>query len=167
MSEIQMETFRLSPLQRRLCTLQCFDLHSSYRTCCTIRIEGPLDIERLQMAFGKVIERHEILRTTFPHLPGLSLPVQVITEECSLPLSVYDISFFSSSERERILPKLLSDLQSLSLYLDDKPLLHASLIIDSKNVNVLTLLVSALSADRVSFQLLMKEASQFYSLNLL
>ena len=39
-----------------------------------------------------VLDRHEILRTTFQCLPGIDIPVQVITERGVLSIDSYDLS---------------------------------------------------------------------------
>jgi amino acid adenylation domain-containing protein len=45
-----------------------------------ISITGDLDPEVLRRALARVVERHEILRTVFRHVPGVTIPLQVIAE---------------------------------------------------------------------------------------
>jgi len=60
------EYYELSSAQKRLYTLQQFDLESTgYNMPEVLEIEGQLDLERLENAFRKLIERHEALRTSF------------------------------------------------------------------------------------------------------
>ena len=47
---------------------------------CAIMLEGSLKRDLLKTALGRVAERHEILRTTFHRLPGMTMPVQVISD---------------------------------------------------------------------------------------
>src|SRR5262245_21071783 len=54
--------------------------HQAYRAQCAIAIEGPLIVERLKEAVALVVERHEILRTTFQLRSGLKVPLQVVHE---------------------------------------------------------------------------------------
>ena len=57
------EGFRLSPQQRRLWFLQ--QDQSAYRAQCEIAIDGPVEVERLTRVVQEIVDRHEILRTTF------------------------------------------------------------------------------------------------------
>jgi len=45
-----------------------------------VRIKGELDAKQLRRAVVEVVRRHEILRTTYEYLPGMSLPVQVVND---------------------------------------------------------------------------------------
>lgn len=74
------DAFKLSPQQKRL-WLQ--PDQRAYRAQCAIAIDGPLDVERLKRAVQQIVERHEILRTTFQRQPGLRTPVQVIGDYVS------------------------------------------------------------------------------------
>ena len=78
MSEGFGQGFRLSPQQRRLWLLQQAGGEAAWRARCEIRVEGELEEERLGRAVAQVAARWEILRTVFPHLPGVALPVQEI-----------------------------------------------------------------------------------------
>ena len=71
--------FRLSPQQHHLWTQSGEDV-AAYRAQCALRIEGPLDAERLRKALMSLIGRYEILRTVFPHQPGMKVPFQVIVD---------------------------------------------------------------------------------------
>jgi amino acid adenylation domain-containing protein/non-ribosomal peptide synthase protein (TIGR01720 family)/FkbM family methyltransferase len=73
-----MAGFRLSPQQRRLWSLP--GEAAAGRALAAVRVEGALDDEGLRAAVRLVIERHEILRTTFARSPGLRAPVQVVSE---------------------------------------------------------------------------------------
>jgi hypothetical protein len=72
--------FRLSPQQRRLWSLMQEDGHVWGRTLCQVAVDGSLEAHRLRQALQAVVRRHEILRTSFGILPGMSAPLQVINE---------------------------------------------------------------------------------------
>jgi len=78
MSEEIIEGFRLSPAQQRL--WQQMNQHSAaaFHSAIRIKVSGPLDQARLQQAWLRLVQRHEVLRTTFSSAPGLDLPLQVI-----------------------------------------------------------------------------------------
>ena len=75
------EGFELSPQQAHLWRLQQTRLApTAQRATLRIRSEQPLDGERLNSSLLALIRRHEILRTRYPQMPGLSLPMQVIDD---------------------------------------------------------------------------------------
>src|SRR5689334_15655949 len=73
------QSYRLSPQQERLWLLE--QKHPGrYTVQCSWLLEGPLDEAKLRAALNALVERHEILRTSFQSLPDVLLPVQVIAE---------------------------------------------------------------------------------------
>ena len=78
MSEEIIEGFRLSPAQQRL--WQQMSQHGAAAFYSTVRVSvrGALDQALLQKAWLRLLNRHEVLRTTFSSAPGLDLPLQVI-----------------------------------------------------------------------------------------
>ena len=70
--------FRLSAQQSQLWTRLQRDGDLPYRFQWAVRIEGPLDCDRLRQAVTGLAARHEILRTTFARFPGWKEPLQVI-----------------------------------------------------------------------------------------
>ena len=90
MYKTPIESFRLSPQQRHLCALQQAEDSFPYRMHYAVRLEGFLDVPRLRGALKQLVKRHEILRTSFPRLPGLMLPIQVINGDMPLPFVIYD-----------------------------------------------------------------------------
>src|SRR5499433_1123447 len=83
MQQATITGFRLSPQQRQVWRLQQEAPRLPYRVQGAIFIKGPLDLPRLQAALAAVLQRHEILRTTFHTLPGMDLPLQVISDSQS------------------------------------------------------------------------------------
>ncbi|MET0625799.1 MAG: condensation domain-containing protein, partial [Pyrinomonadaceae bacterium] len=86
MQETAIEGFRLSPQQRRLWSLVRQSPAAPYRTGCRVLLEGAADEAALRAALREVVRRHEVLRTGFRRLPGMSLPLQVIGQDYE-PLS--------------------------------------------------------------------------------
>ncbi|MHC8371440.1 non-ribosomal peptide synthetase [Pseudomonas sp. MDT1-85] len=75
------EGFELSPQQAHLWRLQQTRLApTAQRATLRIRSEQPLDGARLNHSLLALMQRHEILRTRYQQLPGLSLPMQVIDD---------------------------------------------------------------------------------------
>ena len=76
---------KLSPQQRRLWLLQ-FDHGQPVIAQCTVSLAGVVQIEKLRRALKQLVQRHEILRTTFQQLPGMIVPLQVINDTGVFPL---------------------------------------------------------------------------------
>jgi amino acid adenylation domain-containing protein len=102
------EGFELSPQQAHLWRLQQTRLApSAQRATLRIRSEQPLDGARLKNSLLALMQRHEILRTRYQQLPGLSLPMQVIDD--------------SATDWQALGIELQVDAQSATLHL---PALH-------------------------------------------
>ncbi|AVT35238.1 non-ribosomal peptide synthetase [Plantactinospora sp. BB1] len=71
------EAYRLSPLQQRISTVAAGE-PGPYLVRGVVAVDGPLDVSALGTAVDAVVARYEILRTGFPTLPSMSLPVQAI-----------------------------------------------------------------------------------------
>jgi amino acid adenylation domain-containing protein/FkbM family methyltransferase len=78
------EGFRLSPQQQRLWGLR--DGQASGTAQCVLELSGDVRASALATALSAVLGRHEILRTRFEWLPGMEMPIQVISGE---PLLVF------------------------------------------------------------------------------
>jgi hypothetical protein len=109
-TEEVLEGFELSRQQKRLWLTQKDS--NVFVSQCALLIEGNVNHEALSRALRELIARHEILRTSFRALSGMSLPVQVISENADL----HDRNFELSDDK-RILtitqPALCADADSL------------------------------------------------------
>ncbi len=93
------EPLRLSFGQERLWFLHQLDpADPSYAVPLLIRFEGPFDASVLRRALAVVVNRHEVLRTTFA-LAG-DHPVAVIHETADLPLPETSFAGLPEAERE-------------------------------------------------------------------
>ncbi|HVF39888.1 MAG TPA: amino acid adenylation domain-containing protein, partial [Gemmatimonadaceae bacterium] len=62
---------------------------STYNLFLAYRIEGDLDLRRLEQALNEVIRRHEILRTVFKTADGE--PFQMVLPHSTLPIPLHDL----------------------------------------------------------------------------
>ncbi|WYY18777.1 amino acid adenylation domain-containing protein [Gordonia malaquae] len=66
------EQVPLSYAQQRMWFINQFDPSlPTYNVPIALRLSGPLDLDALHAAFTDVVDRHEVLRTTFPALDGV------------------------------------------------------------------------------------------------
>src|SRR5437588_2540915 len=77
----------------------------SRRVQAIVRFDGPLDPEALKDALCRVVERHESLRTTFAHQPGIRIPLQVVNDAL---LPHWDTRTGEAADRDRQLAEALA-----------------------------------------------------------
>ncbi|MCC5610231.1 amino acid adenylation domain-containing protein [Nostoc sp. CHAB 5834] len=154
--------FRLSTQQKHLWLLQQADSSLPYRTQCAVFIEGIVNIEALEIALNTVINRHEILRTTFKSSPGESIPFQVITDRNLPPIYQHDLAALTPLEQEAEIAAILQKMSQLDFDLAQAPILNVSLIILSPQKHLLLLCLPSLCADGVTLKNLVREISCNY-----
>ncbi|HKG79974.1 MAG TPA: condensation domain-containing protein, partial [Pyrinomonadaceae bacterium] len=79
MQEI-VEGYELSPQQKELWRVMQTTAGEQLALECEVRVDGAVDRVRLDHAVQQVLARHEILRTSYEQIAGLSYPLQVIGE---------------------------------------------------------------------------------------
>ncbi len=157
------EGFRLSPQQARLWMLQQDVRSAPYTARCSISIEGALDAQLLEAALNQVVQRHEILRTTFHRLPAMMLPLQVIAGDGRLVIRTQDYSGWAEEEQNAGLELLEREADQTPFDLERGPLARAHLIKLAPDRHLLLLLLSALCADRASLENLAREIGFCYA----
>ncbi len=158
MSNALVEGYRLAPQQERVWLLHQKDKSRAYRAQSAIRIEGELDASLLRRAIEGVVERHEILRTGFQCLPGMTVPLQVIGEG--------RVIWTGLAVDETEIDALLSDELAPSLEFEGDEVLYATLLSVSSVRHFLLLSLPALCVDVVGLQNLVREiVSGYVALN--
>lgn len=163
MEEKIIEGFRLSPQQKHLWLLQQETNSWSYRTQCAVLLEGNLNRENLRKAIEKVVERHEILRTTFVCLPEMTIPLQVTTDGKLPPIDEYNLGDLAPSEQAERIEAIFQEMVQLPFDLKQSPIWQLSLVILSPTRNLLLFRLPALCADSVTLQNLVSEISCYYA----
>jgi amino acid adenylation domain-containing protein len=157
MSTSQVEGFRLSPQQKRVWLLQQAGGAEAYRSVCVLYLEGSLDQVKVESALLEVTARNEILRTVYPSLPGMSVPVQVIGGSYSIPISTVDLSDLNATQRETQLATLFEEARRLPFDYEKRSPLAATLIKLGPRNYALLLTLSALSADSATLETLKRQ----------
>jgi amino acid adenylation domain-containing protein/FkbM family methyltransferase len=156
------EGFRLSPQQKHLWLMQSVLGSSSRNARCVVLIEGEFYESLLQSAVETVVRRHEVLRTVFHCLPGMSVPLQVITDGHAEWTSENDLSELDWPGQQAELEKLL-DYDAGSSADAEQQSLRLSLFILSANRRALVIRQPALGADEASLDNLVREISETYA----
>ena len=160
-SHIETYAFPLSFAQQRLWFLQCLDPDSStYNIATVVRLRGELNVTALQQSFDHLIERHEVLRTTFALRD--SEAVQIVHPALPASISNTDLRDTEASCREDMLRSLLEFDARQPFDLDRGPLLRVQLIHIKDDDHVLALNMHHIVSDGWSMGVLFRELSALY-----
>jgi amino acid adenylation domain-containing protein len=146
-------SFRLSPQQDQLWLAE--PEGPTGRSSGTVLLEGPLEPDRLRDALHRVVERHEILRTTFQRQTGMRTPLQVVQDV--LP-PLWEATDGQAAGRDEL---LAADARQ-SWDFEQGPLVRARLISLSPERHLFVLTVAAVCADSGSIATIVHELVQFY-----
>ena len=160
-SQIETYAFPLSFAQQRLWFLQRLEPDSStYNIPTAVRLRGELNVTALQQSFDRLIERHEVLRTTFALRDGDA--VQIVHPALPVSISNTDLRDIEASRREEMLRGLLQFEARQPFDLDHGPLLRVRLIQITNDDHVFALNMHHIVSDGWSMGVLFREISALY-----
>ena len=133
---------------------------TEYNVPIPLRLHGTLHKPALMRSFEQLVERHEILRTTFPAEDGL--PRQRIAAELRLPVEEIDLTGLSEAEREQHARRILETELATGFNLATGPLFRIKLIIGSEDDHVLLLTLHHMVTDAWSMRVLVAEFAELY-----
>ncbi len=149
--------YRLSLQQRRL-----WAGWGKARAQALVRLAGPLAAEALHRALDAVMGRHEILRTTFRGIPGMSHPVQVVGTAAT-PWRWIDLSSLDPDGRRAQLRELLGEDAAAPVDAETGSSLRALLAVCGPEDHLLLLSLPVPCADAPTFALLVEELTAGYA----
>src|SRR5689334_12214246 len=158
-SQIQIEGYRLSPQQLHLWLLQ--QNSNAYRSQCTVRLEGELNVDALRAALQRVVQRHDILRTSFMRTPGIKFPVQVISAE-TRPAPI-ELTFEERALSESDIERLIDEPTPAAAESEIDPVIRVAVCSVAADKHFLVLSVPALYADSRSLVNLVSEIANSYA----
>ncbi len=134
---------------------------STYNMPLPLRIEGALSPDLLARSLGKVVERHEALRTRFESRQGR--PVQVIDAVSAFTMSRIDLDGLASGRRDIEVARLVAEEGRRPFDLARGPLLRAALLrLEPESWGVLFDMHHVVS-DGWSMDVLVREIGALYS----
>jgi amino acid adenylation domain-containing protein len=133
----------------------------AYNIHAAVRLVGDLDPETLKRSLDAVIERHEILRTTFPDTDGR--PAQRISQAVATNLPVIDLRPTAEDEREAQALSLIVEESQKPFDLAQGPLLRTSLLRMSEQDHILIVTMHHIVSDAWSMGILVRDAAAFYN----
>ncbi|MDQ1350344.1 MAG: hypothetical protein QG657_645 [Acidobacteriota bacterium] len=157
----------LSSAQKRLYILQQMELESvAYNMPQVFHLSGALDSKKLKVTFGKLIQRHDSLRTSF-HMLGRD-PVQKVLEEVEFKIECYDLAAKNAKEREVEKLHHSSFVNTPNHFirafdLSRAPLLRVGLVKEAETEHVLAVDMHHIISDGVSNGILIRDFFALYN----
>lgn len=148
------EYYKTSSAQKRMYMVQHFDLKSvAYNIPITVELEGIIDTKRIEDAINKLIERHEVLRTSF-EIVDRNI-VQRVNDNLNLQISYMNES---SSDINNIINEFVRPFD-----LSKAPLFRVLVCKLEKERHIVIFDIHHVIADGTSIRILLKEFAEIYS----
>ena len=125
---------------------------SAYHAHATVEIVAEVDASNLEMAIKQLVNRHEILRTTFSEQSGF--PVQIIHQYCDVTVGIEEI------DSVRALNYIINEHVNIRFDLEKGPLLRAILINTWDQRKMLHWCIHEIIGDGTSVQILKNELNE-------
>ncbi len=129
-----------------------------YNLASALKFEGKLELDALQHSLNEIVQRHEVLRTTFRVEDDVCC--QHIQQQVTLPLIVKDLT--SHQQPDTALNSLMEQEALTPFNLAEDLMLRVTVIKLAEQVHVLLLTMHHIAADGWSMNILVSEFSQFY-----
>jgi aryl carrier-like protein len=126
-------------------------------------LHSEIDIEALQRSFDELIERHEVLRTSFPKEDGR--PVRLVAGSLRVPISVVDLTTLDEADRGKRVRAHAGEVVNAPFDLGLGPLLRIHLYYLAEQRYVLNVVVHHIIADAWSFAVLRRDLAALYKAN--
>ncbi|MBP2646106.1 MAG: amino acid adenylation domain protein, partial [Firmicutes bacterium] len=147
------EYYPVSSAQKRMFILNQFETgDTAYNMPAAFKVEGSLDKVRFETAWGKLIQRHEALRTSFEFINGE--PVQRVHETVE-----FNIGQLQGTEED--VPSLFQSFVR-SFDLSKAPLFRVKLVEIAEDQYVVLFDMHHIISDGVSMEILVKELTRLY-----
>jgi amino acid adenylation domain-containing protein len=155
----------LSFAQQRLWFLDQFYPRScAYNVPRVFRLSGVLDVPVLQRSLDALVERHEILRTTFKLVN--EEPVQVVGPARAVPLRIVDLSSVAAADRESQAHAMLKAEVQRPFDLSSDLMLRATVLRLKEDEHILILMSHHIASDGWSKGVVFRELAEFYNAKL-
>jgi amino acid adenylation domain-containing protein len=133
----------------------------AYQFQATLRFSGELDIAALQRSLNVIVQRHEMLRTTFPALRGR--PIQQIHAAWDVELPLVELQDLPIAERDQQLQQLMRAEINKPFDVTQLPLIRWTLFRLRPDEHLLLQVEHHLIHDGWSFNVLLQEILDLYT----
>ncbi|MGB3292554.1 MAG: amino acid adenylation domain-containing protein [Phormidesmis sp.] len=154
----------LSFTQQRLWFLdQLAEGQTAYNMPAAIRLDGQLNEAALAQAMVAIIQRHEVLRTTFHESDTSDTVVQVVGPPPSLPFETVDLQGVSAAAQPAEIHRLATAAAQQSFDLSRGPLISLKLLKLAPDAHMLLLTMHHIVADAWSIEIFLREVAALYA----
>jgi acyl carrier protein len=133
----------------------------AYNILGVIELKGALNVTALEQSLNEIVQRHEILRTTFPTVEGR--PMQAIAPELRLTLPVVNLQELPLDKRETEVRHLAIEEQKRPFDLERGPLLRVTLLQLDEAEYVMLFATHHIVFDGWSVGVLIRELAALYA----
>lgn len=137
------------------------EVNGVYTILTPMRLRGALNLPAFRQSFDKVIQRHEVLRTSFAIVDGY--PVQVIAPVGIVDLDLIDLSRLSELEQLEAIERLEHEYEFRAFNLNHGSLLYLALLRLSDKEHLLLIALHHIISDDRSVHILCDEWTRFYT----
>ncbi|MGX5439997.1 non-ribosomal peptide synthase/polyketide synthase [Bacillus thuringiensis] len=149
----EQDYYPLSSAQRRLYILNKIEGSGvSYNIPFAMKVKGDLDIRQFEKAFHRLIERHEVLRTSFVMVDGE--PVQKIEREIDFQVTYREVG---TNKIDDMINEFVKPFD-----LEKAPLLRVEIIHVTDDEHVMVLDMHHIISDGVSMGIFTQELAELY-----
>ncbi|MBV6623046.1 MAG: amino acid adenylation domain-containing protein [Rivularia sp. (in: Bacteria)] len=155
------EKLPLSFAQQRLWFLnQLIPNSPLYNIFTAVKLTGSLNIAALEQSLNSIVQRHEILRTSFVTVEDK--PIQHITDNLTLDLPIIDLQTTTLTAQPDLVEEIAASEKLQPFDLNNPPLLRVKLLKLSPTEYILILIMHHIITDAWSMGVLVKEITALY-----
>ncbi len=156
--------YRLSPQQHLYWMLGSLQKATAPSvTQCALRLEGALDRERLLGSLSALVERYEILRTSFQTVPGMNVPLQVVAGSYVPSIEDHDLSVVESDQQADGIEGVMRQMRHTPFDMAGSPLLRLALVRLAADDHMLLVTLPSLLVDRHGLGALVSQLVSIYN----
>lgn len=157
--ETEREYYSLSSMQKRMYALDNLEgIGITYNVPVIMKVDGLIDEKLIEAAFKKLIDRHEILRTSFGIYGGE--PIQKVHKNVDFEMEYEECSFDEAGFDKEIDRAAKNFIRPFDL--SKSPLMRVKLLRFMADKHVLIVDMHHIITDGTSMGILMKEFSELY-----
>ena len=155
--------FPLSYPQQHLWFLQRFEPGSNFYNVLTVwRMQGDLDVAKLEASLEEVFRRHEILRTCFDLAEDGQPRQKVVPDRIRIQLPRVDLNDADGNQKEERAKRIVLEQGGEPFDLQQVPLLRGLLVRLGSKDHILGLAMHHIICDEWSTRVLMEEWGELY-----
>ncbi|MFN5005497.1 MAG: amino acid adenylation domain-containing protein [Bacteroidota bacterium] len=153
--------YEVSSIQRRFWLLSQFGTQSAYHIPSAFILKGNLDVDALNHVFRQLVERHEILRTTFVSRDGEAW--QVIGAPSDFSIEIINKERPANKSIQIFCEELAFKEATRPFDLSRGPLFRVKVVAIGTNQHLLLITIHHIIGDGVSLEILTNELTLLYN----